>query len=447
MWNWHIKYICDELQVVAERVFKGLPRAYDLIINVSPGSTKSSICSVFFPAWVWTRMTSAKIIGGSYAKPLALDLALKNRDVVLSDKYLAAFPDVRLRYDQSAKSEFLTTKRGMRYSVGVGGSVTGKHGHFIIVDDPLNPKEAASEAELKTANEWMSSTLSTRKVDKTITVTILIMQRLHQIDPTATMISRAKLTQQIDGGKIKIKHICLPAELSDKVKPRKLRQYYKDGLMDPIRLSQQVLNEAKAEGDYHFAGQFMQWPIPAGGGMFKTDRIQIDIPHKKFVKIVRFWDKAGTQGGRGAYTVGLKMAVDIKKRFWLLDLVRGRWDSSAREMIIKHTAEVDGRGVIVGVEQEPGSGGKESAENTVRNLAGWRVRVYRPTGDKATRADPFSVQVNHGNVSMVIGEWNDAYLNELMFFPDSEFKDQVDTSSGAFQMLVSRKVVGAFGRV
>jgi len=104
--------------------------------------------------------------------------------------------------------------------------------------------------------------------------------------------------------------------------------------------------------------------------------------------------------------------------------------------------EADGHGVIVGVEQEPGSGGKESAENTVRRLAGYIIRVDRPTGDKAQRADPYSTQVNAGNVYMLRGRWNNPYIEELRFFSleNSKFKDQVDASSGAFKF-VSKPVI------
>jgi predicted phage terminase large subunit-like protein len=106
---------------------------------------------------------------------------------------------------------------------------------------------------------------------------------------------------------------------------------------------------------------------------------------------------------------------------------------------------MDGHKVIVGVEQEPGSGGKESAENTVRNLAGYVVRVDRPSGDKAQRADPYSTQVNSGNVYMVKGEWNRAYIEELRFFSllNSKEKDQVDASSGGFKLL-NRPVAGGW---
>jgi predicted phage terminase large subunit-like protein len=122
-----------------------------------------------------------------------------------------------------------------------------------------------------------------------------------------------------------------------------------------------------------------------------------------------------------------------------LDVVRGQWDAYDRERIIRLTAEADGRPVEIGIEQEPGSGGLESAQNTVRNLAGFTVFKDRPTGDKATRADPFVVQVNGGNVRMLKGEWNRDYLNELLYWPNSKYKDQVDASSGAFLRLCQVK--------
>ena len=444
--NWHIPLICNELQYLAERVFAGLPKEHDLIVNVPPCSTKSTVCSVMFQPWIWTRMQTARIIGGSYAHNLSMDLSRRGRDIIKSDKYRKAFPEIVLREDQDTKSYFMNTRGGSRYAVGVGGSVTGMHGHFLVIDDPVDPSKAISEVELATANRWMAETLSTRKVDKVVVPTILIMQRLHQNDCTANMIEQIKVAQRMDGGPLKLKHICLPAELTDKIKPKVLASRYKDGLLDPVRLPREVLNENKAIiGEYGYAGQFLQWPVPLGGGMFKTVKIRIeeDVPVKMtWLERVRFWDKAGTAGGKGAYTVGVKMGKDRDKRFWVLDVIRKRLDSSTREALIKQTAIADGRAVVVGVEQEPGSGGKESAENTVRNLAGWRIRVDKPSGSdssKELRADPFSVQVNNGNVVLKRGDWNIEYLGELSFFPYSKYKDQVDASSGAFNLITKRK--------
>lgn len=430
--NWHVEYLCNELQRVAERVFKNLPKEYDLVVNISPGTTKSTIASVMFPAWCWTRKTHMRFICGSYTHALALDLSRRSRDVVRSDKYRRVFPHIELRKDQDTKGFFQNNHKGTRFSVGTGGSVTGMHGHFLIIDDPLDPNGALSEADLKAANNWMRETLPSRKVDKSIAATILIMQRLHQNDPSSVMVKDEN-----------VKHICLPAVLTEHIRPPKMRHKYKDGYMDPVRLGEKALEEQRKKlGEFAYAGQYLQHPVPRGGGMFKPERLQIDVPHK-IIRKVRYWDKAGTQDG-GAYTVGAQLGVDTAGRYWILDIVRGQWSSDRREEVILSTASIDGRAVEIGIEQEPGSGGKESAESTVRRLAGYVVRTDRPTGDKIYRADPFSVQVNGGNVRMAAGNWNTPFIDEMTYFPNSTYKDQIDACSGAFAMLTKpRYNVGA----
>ena len=445
VWNWHISYLCNEMQKVAERVFTNQPKLYDLVINVPPGSTKSTVCSIMFPAWTWTRMPSTRCICGSYAHALSLDLSRRSRNVIKSEKYQELF-NIEFAPDQDVKGHFVNLQEGMRYATSTGGAVTGYHGHFLIIDDPLNPQEAASEVELKKANIWIRETLSSRKVDKDITPTILIMQRLHEDDPTADMLNQKKT---------KVKHINLPAEVDKKtektIRPRKLRRKYKPDskkegtkLLDPIRMSRSVLDEAHDKLlEYGYAGQYLQTPVPPEGGMFKVERIHIEEGVPACVIKVRFWDKAGTEGG-GAYTVGVLMGQDENNRFWIDDVIRVQMDSGEREKLIKMTAQMDGPDVIIGVEQEPGSGGKESAQNTARNLAGLMTEIVRPTGDKITRALPFSSQVNVHNVFMRKAEWNVTYLNELILFPNSKYKDQVDASSGAFTVLTQTGRIGVW---
>ena len=452
-WSWHLDVLCEELQKMAENVFANRPREYDLIINIPPGTSKSSICSVMFPAWVWIRMPRARSICGSYAHPLAMNLSRLCRMVIKDAEYQAMFPNVVLSRDQDAKGHFANSAGGMRYCAGIGGSVTGYHGHFLIIDDPLDPNAATSEKELDTANKWMTETLPTRKVDKAIVPLILIMQRLHQNDPTGMLLE----LERSRGGKddsVPLKHICLPAEDSDLVKPKELRERYIDGLLDPVRLSRKHLADFKPPSlsEFAYSGQFEQNPVPRGGGMFKTLRIRTQEPPSwgRFKEVVRYWDKAGTGGG-GCFTVGCLMGLDKLDRFWVLDIVRGQWDAAEREEIIKNTTDADAASIKcqyrVGIEQEPGSGGKESAQGTVRRLKGYVVVVDRPTGDKTMRCDPYATQVNAENVLIKPGDWNHPYLEEARFFPHSKYKDQMDASSGAFAMLAKpQKKVGALGR-
>lgn len=434
VWNWHIEYICNELQIVAERIFKNKAKLYDLVINVPPGTTKSTICSVAFPAWVWTRMPTFRSLCASYSERLALDLSRKSRDIIKSQKYQLLFPQIQLRKDQDTKGHFVNTDGGSRYAIGTGGTITGFHGHGLIIDDPLDPQEAASGPELRAANEWMDETLSQRKVDKAVTPLILIMQRLHQNDPTGSRLAKK--------GAAKVKHICLPAAVTEFIKPAQLRKYYRRNLLDPIRLTRKVLKNARADlGEFGFAGQMLQRPVPRGGGMFKVDRMKVsEVVSVKMKRTVRFWDKAGTSKG-GAFTVGVKMGLAEDGTYWILHVIRDQWEASRRENQIKQAAAIDGYRVKVGLEQEPGSAGKESAANTVKNLAGFRVEAVRATGDKEMRADTFATQVNAGNVYIIEAPWNAEYIEELRYFPRSTYKDQVDASSGAFTMLTKPRIM------
>ncbi len=444
--NWHIKYLCDEIQIVVERVIAKQKCLYDLIINISPGTTKSTIVTIMLPAWLWSRMPSASIIGVSFGSNHAIDLSRKNRMVVKSELYRECFPEVVINPEQDAKGQFTTTAGGERHSVGVDGDIVGRHADLILIDDPLNPEAAKSDADRRKANNFINETLSKRKRDKDIAATILIMQRLHQDDPTAMLLNLHQC------GGIRVKHICIPAEISDKINPPELVKYYKNGLMDEKRLGKEKLKEESLRGAYSYSGQYMQWPIPLGGGMFKIDKINVmDLPQDvRFVSICRYWDKAGTkenkQNKEPCYTAGVKIGKDTHNRFWILHAIRGRWEAAEREQIIKNIAIADkaAHGLLIKtkIEQEGGSGGKESADNTIKNLAGLRVSKDRPTGDKALRADPFAAQVNVGNVYMVPAVWNNDYLSEMEFFPNSTFKDQMDASSGAFNDINGKMVVG-----
>lgn len=452
-WNWHIPYLCGEVMKVVSRVAAGQPKEYDLIINIPPGTTKSTIFSRMLNAWVWTRWHWIKFIYGSYSGSLSMEHAQDTRDIIRSEKYQRLFPELSLKKSKDAKSNFSIQKRlpvnptkedfrpgGSRYSTSVGGTLMGFHGHIQVVDDPLDPRRSISVAELQTSIDWIEQTLSGRKTDKEVTPLILIQQRLAEGDPTGHLLSKK--------GK-RIKHICLPGEIKnykDQLKPKELKKYYsKDGLLDPKRMSWNVLFEAEQDlGQYGYAGQIGQNPTPPAGGMFKVDRFQIVEQMPAAVSImqtIRYWDKAGTKDGTGAQTAGVKIHKLANGKFLISDVKTGRWDAKEREDIIKSTTQTDGPLVKIYIEQEPGSGGKESAQSTILNLSGFACYADRPTGDKIYRADPYSVQVNNGNVQLLRGDWVSAFKEEHRLFPFGKLKDQVDAAAAGFNIMKSKKQV------
>lgn len=438
--NFHIEYFANVLQRASERLFAGLDAEYDwIVVNVSPGSSKSSIFSVFWPSWLWKRMPSCRTIGGSYSHDIAMDLSRKTKDVVTSPEYQRAMP-IRLREDQHAKSYFINDRGGMRKGVGVGG-VAGFHAHAIVVDDPLDPNKSASLVEVNAANRWIDVGLSQRVVDVRKTIKVLVMQRLHQLDASAHLLERVGLGE-------KVLHVCLPAELTEKVSPPELKERYTDGVMDPQRLPKEALAKKRRLGPLVYPGQFLQDPRPGEGSMFKVDKLELVVlppgttlqhfMHKmhEWKMLVRYWDKAATEGA-GCLTAGTLMGEDKAGKFWVLDCVAGQWDTGEREDVIYQTTVTDGTKIRQGLEEEGGSGGKDSARMTVKRLAGYRTFVDRPKGKKDERPEAFSAQVNIGNVAVVVGPWTSAFIEDMRYWPSSKFKDRVDAAAGAFRRLTN----------
>jgi predicted phage terminase large subunit-like protein len=185
---------------------------------------------------------------------------------------------------------------------------------------------------------------------------------------------------------------------------------------------------------------------PAAGNVF--DRawfgVVADAPRPaQLCYRVRYWDKAGTPSGKttdkNAHTAGLMLSY-IDGTFYIEDLVMGQWGAAERERVIVTTAEIDASkygklGFITGVEQEPGSGGLESADGTIGRLLGYIAYKDRPTGSKTVRAEPVSAQAEIGNIKLVLAPWNNQLLNILHNFPEG-IKDPVDALSGAFSGIV-----------
>ena len=308
-------------------------------------------------------------------------------------------------------------------TTGVGGPLTGKGANLLIVDDPVkNAEEAASETRRQKAWEWWTSTAYTRLEPDG--VAILIMTRWHQDDLAGRLLAEAE-----QGGE-QWRVVNLPAIDID------------GSPLWPERFPLARLEEIRRTlGSYYWSALYQQRPTPPEGGRFRREWFPIihALPTSRG-KAVRYWDKAGTEG-RGDYTAGCLM-LKIDHLFYVADVVRGRWSDLEREKMIEQCAERDRRqfgSVSIWVEQEPGSSGMDSAKATIRRLAGHSIRADRVTGPKEVRAAPFAAQCEAGNVRLLAGPWNAAYLDELCMFPHGTHDDQVDASSGAFNKLIQKR--------
>jgi predicted phage terminase large subunit-like protein len=207
-----------------------------------------------------------------------------------------------------------------------------------------------------------------------------------------------------------------------------------------------LLERKKTQTTAGWESEYQQHPIVTGGGILPIEKLKTLAvwDRREIRKSVRYVDKAATAGGDGAYTAMVLMHAMKNGTFVIEDSTRGRWGVLEREQKLKSLAAMDRMNIKgpyeIIVEQEPGSGGKESVEATIRNLAGYRVFPDRVTGSKQVRAEPFAAQVQAENVFLVAGPWVRDFLDEAECFPYGKFADQIDAAAGAFARLTSRPV-------
>jgi predicted phage terminase large subunit-like protein len=184
------------------------------------------------------------------------------------------------------------------------------------------------------------------------------------------------------------------------------------------------------------------WEVSESGGMFEADWFDVIDSPPSNVKKVRYWDLAATAAAKGKnpdYTVGALIGID-DGRYYVYDIQRIRGTPGEVQNLVKRTAESDGPLVDIVMEQEPGSGGVNTIDHYARTvLVGYVFKGVRPTGNKVERARVASSASEMGNIKLLRGRWNKAFVDELVQFPKGTHDDQVDALSGAVNSLVSRK--------
>lgn len=313
--------------------------------------------------------------------------------------------------------------------------MTGRRGHTVSWDDPLSPEKAHFEASRETALRVFTETLPTRLNDPEKSAIIVVMQRLHQDDPSGYILAN-------DLG---YEHLMIPMEFEPE------RRYYtklgwtdprqKDGeLLDPKRFPPDVIaRDKKAMGSYAWAGQMQQRPSPRGGGLFRQEWFQILEAEPVLIRAARGWDLAATADPAAARTAGVKIGLTEDKRVIISDCVKGQLSPEGVVKLLKQTAALDGRKVKGSAPQDPGQAGKAQVLSLSKELMGYPYTFSPETGDKLTRAQPLAAQAEAGNVYLVRGSWNKDFIDELTTFPNGKFADQVDAASRAFMRLLESK--------
>lgn len=422
-------------QVVAGQVKRSM-------IFAPPQHGKSELVSVRLPAFWLAHHPDLPVGLTSYAASLAEKHSQEARDLIESDEYARLFPGLRTRDDSRAKNFWrLAGQRGGLLAAGVGGPITG-HGFGLgIVDDPFENWAQAQSLTVRNAVwDWWRGTFRTRIWEDGAIV--FITTRWHEDDLAGRLLAEQASEWTV---------LRLPAlaETQEERDENHRRMHLLLGQPDPLgrapgeplaprRFGPEALRALRRDtGSIVWASEYQGAPRAPEGNRFKRHWFKIVDAAPATAARVRYWDKAGTEGG-GKFTAGVLIAR-ASGRYCVEDVERGQWSALEREARMQATAARDearyGNTVHIWLEQEPGSGGKESAEASVRNLAGYSVHLDKVTGDKDVRLEPFAAQCEAGNVDLVRGAWNGAYLDELCAIPNGAFRDQSDASGGGFNKL------------
>ena len=426
--NWHIDLLVECLEAVTAGQIRRL------LINVPPRSMKSLLVSVLWPTWEWIRRPGGRWIFASYAEALATKQSVNRRTVLQSTWYRTRWGhQVQLASDQNVKGEFQNTKRGVMIATSTGGSITGKGGDRIIVDDLHNPQQAESDAQRETALNYFRQTLSTRLDNKKTGAIVVVMQRLHERDLSA-------YCQDLG-----FTHVCLPAEAELRTEilfpSGRILVREPGDLLWPAREGRDELDTQKRMlGSVAYAGQYQQQPAPAGGSIFQRDwfRSYDELP-PGLEEYAQSWDMSFKDKPDNDYVVGLvagRRGADV----YVIDRVKGQWafSESCRQVEALRRRYPESSTILI----EDAANGPAIIEVLHHRVSG--IIAVQPEGGKLARAQAAQPSVEAGNVYLPNPrpdgrliperEWVDDFLHQLTVFPNGAHDDDVD----AFTQLLVR---------
>lgn len=414
--NWHIILICWLLTRAARLELTRLA------LCLCPRSLKSFIASVAFPAWRLGNDPTMRFICISYSDDLAAKHSRDFQIIVRASWYRKAFPKLRFDNTKFTEREFVTTKNGFRYTTSVHGTLTGRGGNFIIIDDPIKAEDAMSDAERTRVNNWFSTSVLSRFDNPNEGVLIIVGQRTHVDD----LIGRVTATGDWHS-------VSVPAIAT---KDEKIQigdnDWFTRKTGDPLHASRidfERLEFLRREmGSYNFEAQYQQNPIPAEGNLIKKDWIRTyssDQIRFECDSIVQSWDTASSPGGQNDYSVCTTWAIK-EKRYFLLHVFRERLDFPSLLTKTRTHARNSGASVVL---IEDAASGKQLLQ-TLRANSNVPVKSMKPDKDKLTRVAAVSSFIEFGRVYLPEdAPWLGTFLNELLAFPNSKYDDQVDSFS------------------
>lgn len=313
--GWVHRDICKRLEKFSQDVLdKKGPR---LILQVPPRHGKSTLASIAFPAWHLGNHPSHEFISVAYSASLSMGFSRKVRDMLRDNSYKNVFK-TRLDPQSQSAEAWLTTEGGGFVAAGVGGGITGRGAHVLVIDDPVkNREEAESQYNRESTWDWYTSTAYTRLAPGG--GVLVIMTRWHDDDLAGRL-----LTQAEEGGD-KWELISYPAIAEADEEFRNAGE-----ALHPARYDLAALKRInKAVGPRDWAALYQQQPVGEEGDYFKRDQIKYyNMGEMDFGRMVFYqaWDLAIGKGDRNDFTVGITVGVDEFDNMYVVDVMRGKFD-------------------------------------------------------------------------------------------------------------------------
>lgn len=415
--NWHHDAMAYGIEVCA------LTGEFNrLLINLPPRSLKSILVSVALPAFLLGRDPTKKIIVVCYNQELSNDFSRKTRQIMRADWYQRLFPSTRIA-GKGAEGLFYTTKGGFRMATSVEGTLTGRGGDLIILDDPQKAIDASSEARRESLYKWILETLFTRLDDKREGAIMLVQQRLHEQDLSGQLMkSEGWYRVNLPAIAHQDESICLGRS------PLRFHHRRTGDLLDPVREPQHVLDGLKRDmGEAAFLAQYQQDPIPPEGDRIKLAWFKTYDELPSGSEVVMSVDTASKAGLRNDYSVVMLWWV-WEGRYYLSYIWRRKVEypelrrsmMSLVDQLQPDTILIEDKGAGTGLIQE------------FRDLEGFYPVVgYDPGGnDKETRMRIQSAKIEQGLVLLPPeAPWLTAFLDEVRRFPNGVHDDQIDAMS------------------
>jgi len=397
-----------------------------LMVQMPPGSAKSTYGSILFPAYFLGRHKKAQVIATAHTASLADYFGRHVRETLEAHGGLLG---VKIAEKSRGAARFATVAGGEYFAAGVRGPITGRRADLILIDDPIKSwAEAESQTYRDALYDWYRAELSARLKPRGRIV--LMMARWHQDDLAGRLMAGERAWSCLTLPEIAGEGDALGRRPGEVLWP----EWQDRDAVESRRLE---------VGERTFAAMYQQNPRPPEAALFKADNIKVLAEAPVLARTIRAWDLAASLPGPGRdpdYTVGLKLGVTTENRLIVLDVVRFQGSPAQVEARIDATARLDGAQTVVALPRDPGQAGAAQIAMLSRMLVGFQILASPETGTKEQRAGPAATQVDAGNLAIVAAPWNDSFLSEIRAFPDSRKDDQVDALSRAVNTLATTHV-------